>query len=377
MLSYWERSSFLHYTNIIIGAGLTGLNTAIELHKKFPHERILIIERSIFPFGASTRNAGFVCMGSLTELIDDSQNMLQDEVINLFTKRKIGLDKLRNRLGDEHIGYRADGSHELLTEEDLSALEQLDFYNNALKDVITDKPVYVLANDKINAFGFDTTKIKALVETTCEGQLHTGMLMRRLTDYVLSLGIEIKTGAMVQRFENETDKNTVIINDNVRNSEIQLSCKRLIICTNAFANSLLKNEDVSPGRGQIVLTKPIKNMPLKGIFHYDKGYYYFREIEGRILFGGGRNLDFATETTTDIADNDFILQDLKAKLQHLILPHSEFEIDMHWSGIMAFGKNKTPIMKNFGNNVYGAFRLGGMGVALSTVVAEDLVKMIQ
>lgn len=377
MLSYWEKTSLLDYNNIIIGSGLTGLNTAIELHNKYPNERILILERSIIPFGASTRNAGFVCMGSLTELIDDSSAMSHDNVINLFIRRKTGLDKLRQRLGDEHIGFRADGSHELLTEQDLPALEHLEFYNNALKDFIKDKPVYQIANHKIDTFGFDKNKIKALVETTCEGQLHTGMLMRRLTDYVLSLGVEIKTGAKVQRFEKESNKNIVIIEDNTRNTSIPISCKRLIICTNAFTASLLNGEDVVPGRGQIILTKPIPNLPLKGIFHYDKGFYYFRELEGRILFGGGRNLDFAKETTTEIEYNNFILQDLSDKLQQIILPHHPFEIEMQWAGIMAFGKNKTPIIKSFGNNIYGAFRLGGMGVALSTLVAEDLVKIME
>jgi hypothetical protein len=34
------------------------------------------------------------------------------------------------------------------------------------------------------------------------------------------------------------------------------------------------------------------------MFHLEKGYYYFRNINDRILLGGGRNLDFEGETTT-------------------------------------------------------------------------------
>lgn len=29
----------------------------------------------------------------------------------------------------------------------------------------------------------------------------------------------------------------------------------------------------------------------------DEGFYYFRDIDGRLLFGGGRNTDFKTDET--------------------------------------------------------------------------------
>ena len=31
----------------------------------------------------------------------------------------------------------------------------------------------------------------------------------------------------------------------------------------------------------------MKNLKIKGSFHYEKGYYYFRNIDNRILLGGG------------------------------------------------------------------------------------------
>ena len=37
---------------------------------------------------------------------------------------------------------------------------------------------------------------------------------------------------------------------------------------------------------------------LKGAFHYDEGYVYFRNIDNRVLLGGGRNL--AKAETTDV-----------------------------------------------------------------------------
>jgi len=69
MFSYWEQESFSFYDHIVAGAGIVGLNVAIALKEQYPNARVLVLERSLLPTGASTRNAGFACMGSPTELL--------------------------------------------------------------------------------------------------------------------------------------------------------------------------------------------------------------------------------------------------------------------------------------------------------------------
>lgn len=375
MLSYWEQASFLHYDHIVIGAGITGLNTAIELKEKFPRQRVLVLERSLFPYGASTRNAGFACMGSLTELLDDLQHMTEEETIMLYAQRTEGLTYLRQRLGDEEIGYQANGSYELITEAELPLLRQMERLNDLLHG-ITGKPAFTMANEKLPEFGFPKERVSALIENTCEGEIHTGKMMRRLTDLALSLGIEIKTGALVKQFTEEKQKVRVDIADNSRQETVTLQCDQLFICTNAFTGSFFPDEDVTPGRGQVLITEPIPDLKIKGVFHFDKGYYYFREIDNRILLGGGRKLDFEGETTTEIDLHAAIQQDLEEQLRQLILPNKEVAISQRWSGIMAFGKSKSPIVKQRSARIYGAFRMGGMGVALAASAAKQLVKLV-
>ncbi len=84
MFSYWEQESFSYYNHIIIGSGIVGLSTAIELKERRPDCRVLVLERGLLPTGASTRNAGFACMGSVTELLDDLEHATDDEVVALF-----------------------------------------------------------------------------------------------------------------------------------------------------------------------------------------------------------------------------------------------------------------------------------------------------
>lgn len=70
MLSFWERESLSKYDYIIVGAGIVGCSTAYHLKKKNSKAEICLIERGVFPSGASSKNAGFACFGSLTELVD-------------------------------------------------------------------------------------------------------------------------------------------------------------------------------------------------------------------------------------------------------------------------------------------------------------------
>ncbi|WP_118949912.1 NAD(P)/FAD-dependent oxidoreductase [Taibaiella helva] len=375
MFSYWEQASFLNYDAIVIGAGIVGLHTAIEYKERFPAKRVLVLERSLFPYGASTRNAGFACMGSFTELLDDLKHHSEAEMVALFCRRKEGLSLLRQRLGDAAIGYRENGSYELISPVELPLLGQLDRINTLIADVTGSLP-FRRADEKIAAFGFPPAMVSALIENTGEGELHTGQMMRRLTDYALEKGIEIKTGAAVARFEEESAGVSVYVADTARDTAIPLRAGHLFICTNAFTRTLLPQAALQPGRGQVLLTEPVRNLPFKGIFHFDEGYYYFREIDGRVLFGGGRNLDIAGETTTDIALHPAIQADLETKLRELILPGSKVAVAQRWAGIMAFGEAKRPVVQQFSPHVYGAFRMGGMGVALGAAVARDCVQLL-
>lgn len=375
MISYWERESFMHYDHIVAGAGIVGLSVAIELKDKYPSHRVLVLERGLLPTGASTRNAGFACMGSATEILDDLQYVTEDEAVRLFKWRRKGLSLLRQRLGDGNIGYAENGSYELIGGHEAEAMDKLDYLNNLLRPVLG-RDAFASANDKIEEFGFSSNYTAAMIENTCEGELNSGMMMRALTDMAIAKGIEIKTGAEIKTFADSGDKVTVDVQDPFRGYAYGFTCSTFSICTNAFTKQLLPDVHVEQGRGQVLITHPVKGLKFKGIYHFDKGYYYFRELNGRVLLGGGRNMDFDGENTTDIALAAHIQADLEQKLRDVILPGTPFEIDTRWAGIMAFGPNKFPIVKAFSSRVYGAFRMGGMGVALGSEAARMMVEMI-
>ena len=92
--------------------------------------------------------------------------------------------------------------------------------------------------------------------------------------------------------------------------------------------------------------------------------------------GGGRNLDFHTENTTEFGVTDTIQSKLEELLTDVILPQNNFEIEQRWSGIMGVGNKKTTITKQLSNNVYCGVRLGGMGIAIGTNIGSELANLI-
>jgi glycine/D-amino acid oxidase-like deaminating enzyme len=150
--------------------------------------------------------------------------------------------------------------------------------------------------------------------------------------------------------------------------------RKLILATNGFAGSQT-GLDVLPARAQVLITTPILNLKVKGSFHLDSGYYYFRNIGNRLLFGGGRNLDKAGETTEEFGETALIQEELERLLKDVILPDVDFRIEHRWSGIMGVGPQKKPIIQAISPNVVCGVRLSGMGVALGSHVGAQLAEM--
>lgn len=368
-LSYWEQKTWLSNIDFtIVGSGIVGLSCALQLKEKYPKSKVLILEKGILPQGASTKNAGFACFGSASELLDDLNAHSEDEVVNLVVKRWKGLHQLRTMIGDTNLDFQPHGGYELFIDKDAQleseCLSKLDYLNKLLSPVFKQDVFSV----KPNKFGFKNVRPN-LIFNQFEGQIDTGKMMNTLLKKVQEKGINILNNTTVTDYQDQN--NRVVVNTN----HFQLTTEKLLIATNGFA-SKLGIDKVSPARAQVLITKPIKNLEIKGTFHLDKGYYYFRNIDNRILFGGGRNLDFKGETTTDFDTTDQIQNSLEYLLKTTILPDADFEIDQRWTGIMGVGSQKEAIVKALDNNVLSGVRLGGMGVAIGSLIGQELADLV-
>lgn len=368
MISVWELETFYRKRDIIIiGAGFTGLWTAISIKEKYPEKSVLIIERNSVPLGASTRNADFACFGSLTEVIADSEKMGWKKTLDLVKMRFDGLKKIQTYFKNSEIGFELTGGFEILNHDE--PLQRIDEVNKKLKPITGIEDTYFLNQSRIKEFGLG--KSEYLIENPCEGSLHSGKLLQKLIEKCHELKVEFLFGKEVKNIAEQTNEIEVQLSE-----DISIIADQLIHCTNAFASQFLEDEEIIPARGQIILTEPIENLRLKGTFHYDEGFYYFRNLGNRILLGGGRNQDFKTEETTAFETTEFLQNHLESFLKEVIIPNQDVEISMRWSGIMAIGSEKTPIVKQVSEKQFCAVRLSGMGVALAPKIGEIMAEVI-
>ncbi len=373
-LSYWERTSFLSSIDVaIVGSGIVGLNAAITLKEQQPELKVVVFERGFLPHGASTRNAGFACFGSLTELIDDLKTHSESEVFALVERRWRGLARLRERVGDAALAYKTWGGYEIFRETEryiaAECLSQMDYFNHELQHITHQNKVYQLQNERIATQGF--SGIETLIANTAEGQIDTGKMMSALLMIAQQKGIFIYNGLTINEIHDTPSGATL-----ETSLGFEIKATKILVCTNGFAKRLLPNLAVEAARNQVLITAPIQGLKVQGCYHYDCGYYYFRNIDDRILLGGGRNLNKTGEATDEFGLTNEIQSALEQLLHEVILPSQPVEIDMRWSGILGIGSQKKPIVEYVSTNVAVAVRMGGMGVAIGSLVGEEGAALI-
>lgn len=372
--SYWDRSVLLRKQDLaIIGSGIVGLSAAITAKEKYPELEIMVLERGHLPHGASTRNAGFACIGSISELYDDLKNDDPEEVFNLVKNRKAGLDLLISRVGKKTLELQQHGGFEIFTDKNMFdiASSQIHFFNQNLKEITGLSNTFSVCSTDLNTeLGIKLTL--PMIKNLFEAQINTGKMMEALLNICQRLGVRILNATKLVGYEEH--KSYVSMQTEPFG---ELKASRILICTNGFAEEIISDSGVKPARAQVLITSPIENLKLRGTFHMDSGYFYFRDIDKRrVLIGGGRNLDFKGEETTVMEVSSLIQNKLEELLREIILPDTSFDIEHRWAGIMGVGSIKSPVIKMLGKRSACAVRMGGMGVALGSSAGAEGARLI-
>ncbi len=361
--SFWEDILFDHkYDLIVIGGGLTGLSTAYFFKKRNPKSKVLVLDRGFFPIGASTRNAGFACIGTIGEFIADLEIDSEDQLRERILKRYDGLQLLREVVGDTHLDYEHTGGYEIFIDQGAfeAASSKIEFFNTWMRELIGDKALY----KQTEYLGYPA------IYNPSEGMLHPGKMIQRLLHLNSEIGVEFRWNAEVLEIDPEEGKIKV-------DEDIWLHAERLAVCSNAFTEHLLIDSIIKPGRGFVFITSKLDELAWKGTFHYDKGYVYFRNLgNDRMLIGGGRNVDYQAEETGQFGINTTIRQHMIDFTNRVLKLPKGWEIEREWSGIMGFTETKSPVLELISEKCVVAAGLSGMGVAMGMNLGKSAAGML-
>lgn len=357
--STWETSEWLKSPDlIIVGAGITGASTALFYKHKYPNHDVLILERGPMPLGASTRNAGFACIGSISEHLSDMKSAGEDVVLNRITRRWNGLNKLRSVMGDGEIGYNSVGGHEIFADRKIFEMcrEQIPVLNRQLQERLGIGKVY--RETKFEGYPAIFNRV--------EGSINSGQLMRNLHRRLSDAGVRVWWNSEVESIDQSTLK--------LADGPI-LSASKIVLATNGFSKHLT-DVSIEPARGYVMVTEPIEDLKWCGTFHFNEGYIYFRDLDNRLLIGGARNVAKGEESTGQFGVNQKIKSHLTQFASDVLKLPSGWKIEREWSGIMGMTPDKEPIIRQVEPNVWVVAGLSGMGIAIGMEVGGEVVEQI-
>lgn len=365
--SFWERQELKgNWDAVIVGAGFAGLSTAYHLKKSYPNKNILVLERDIVGEGASTKNAGFACYGTMGEIIADIDLMGKEASLQLVKDRIAGLAYLREIIPDQEMDYRNLGGVELYTQEEFTDWERsMDFYQECNQFFLEHsvhaelfKPREVKGKAFIGAF-----------YSPLESQLNPVKALRYLKSLCLDIGVEILYGVEVESIEKSQKWDLF-------SKKGKWSSSNLIFCTNAFGVPGF-DLDLKPARNQVLITKAFDHGLKPGNYHLREGYIYLRTVGDRILIGGARHLAQEEEETSELGETEMIQRYLREFLDLEMGFAGRYEVDQTWSGIIATGSSKQPLLIELKENLWYCGRFGGMGVALGVITGKKMATKLK
>ena len=342
---------------LVVGGGIVGMNTALELASREPEWRIAVVDALPLGGGGSTRNAGFTCFGSPSELLDDWRALGPEATVDLVRLRWEGLQALRAKWGDKALGHRACGAVEAFTDAALfeEVMAFLPDLNEALEDVFQGSAFHTAPAE--------SSTLHALCgqfRSPLEGDLNTGAMVQAMRTGLDRAGVAWWPGLKVEELTDAQGIWTVAC------GSLSVSTRHVLLATNAFAQNLI-DVDVRPVANQVLVSQVMQGLKLDHTVHHDRGYVYVREIEGRLLIGGGRQWD--------CRDDDEVAQRLTAWAERHVVGCDPFQVTHRWKGQLGIGRSRRPEVKTLKPGLHAGVRLGGMGVAIGTTVGRMLADL--
>jgi glycine/D-amino acid oxidase-like deaminating enzyme len=314
----------------IVGGGIVGAAMAYFAYRR-GIKNIVVLEAGQAAGGASGRNGGFILRGIHT-YYDGCVKQYGREVAAFVYKFGESNQKLiRDFVRDENadIDYDPCGSYLLA-----SSLEELDQLSRSAKLMAEDGfEVALLRDDPIDRgyygalynqddFGINPVKLVRALLQRSKAQVLAEQPVRRLEVHSEG-GIKITA------------------------TDYVVMARQAILATNAYMPLLEPSfiDRITPCRGQMFATAPLKRRLLEKICYANYGWEYFRQLPDRRLVLGGCRQFFIEQ---EVGYGDLVTRNIQSELEHYMKDHfpelAGVHIDHRWSGVMAFTADGLPLV---------------------------------
>ncbi|HSR71273.1 MAG TPA: FAD-binding oxidoreductase, partial [Kiloniellales bacterium] len=356
----------------VVGAGLTGLSTALELAER--GYDVVLLEAERIGWGASGRNGGQICTGFSADPRRIAGWLGPDDARRLFALSEEAKTILRRRVERHAIDcdLRWGYFHAALKPRQLRALAETravwsDDYGYAGTALVEGRAAVA---DYVASEAY----VGGLYESGA-GQLHPLNYCLGLAEAAESAGARIFEGSRVRRLLHGGETGT---EPAAETASGRVRARVLVVCANAYLDGLVPEiaDRILAVGSYIGATEPLGAARARTLIPGEVAVadcnrllnYYRCSADHRLLFGGRVGLAAPTAEALSAA--------LKRRMAGVFPGLAEEPFAYLWGGRVALTRERTPDIGRLGPTLYYAQGYSGQGVALTAIAGRVLAEAI-
>lgn len=360
----------------VIGGGYTGL--AAARRAMAAGQTVVVLEAGTPGWGASTRNAGFVCLGANALGATSMIRRHGLDAARAFYRHQIeAIETLVGCIGAEGIecDFVQGGSIEVAHRANRVGPMQADV--EQARHVLG-LPVGFLTRSELAETGFRGPEAYAAAHTRLGGGLHPAKLFDALLRRAVAAGVDYRSRSAVSRWQHDGDRHRLIT------ATGSVRARRVVVATNGYGGEGLHPamvRTVLPAISSILVTEPIPEdrfieqgwttlIPLSDsriLLHY------FRRLpDGRVLLGSRGDLSGHPRAQSRMTAR------LTRRFGRLFPALADARVAFAWSGLIALSASLTPRIGVWPDDpsVAVAEAYHGNGVAFSHWAGQTAVELM-
>ena len=351
----------------IIGAGYTGLSSAIHLAER--GYKVVVLEANRVGWGASGRNGGHVGTGQRADQSSLEKWVGRETAGNLWQLGLDAVDLVCELVETHHIDCELGVGNLHMAAKASHAVDLEHEVNQLTRDYGYTKASYLNREE--------------LAELTSASGMHGGMLdmgarhlhplkyTHGLARVASSLGVTIyeQSPAVKWRDNSQLQINT---------PQGSVTAKALVLACNGYLGKLAPTiaGNIMPINNFVVATEPLSREQQRAVTRDNHSLsdslfvinYWKLSGDGRLLFGGGEN--YTSRFPKDI--KGFV----RPYMLNIYPELTDVKIDYGWGGTLGITMNRMPDFGRIGSRIFYAQGFSGHGVPTATMAGKLLADAI-
>ena len=357
----------VHADVCVIGAGLTGCSTALNLAER--GYKVVVLEAEKVGWGASGRSGGQLIAGFAADMNKIEQLMGDDGARQLWDLSLEAVAQVRERVEKHQIDCDLKPGH-LLAAIKPRHVKELEEYERILRKAYDYDVLQLLNTSQVRDMVGSERYIGGLFDPN-SGHLHPLNYTLGLAKAATDAGAQFFEASRVTRLDSKT--NNVVFTDQGR-----VNCHYVIYCCNAYIQNLQKQlrGKIMPTGTYIIATEKLDELRAMDLIRNDTSVTdinfvldYFRlSADKRLLFGGA--VSYSTVAPSNLTEY------MRRHMLKVYPQLHDVDIDYTWGGNVGITMNRLPHWGRLKNDIYFAQGFSGHGIALTGLAGKLMAEAI-